>query len=67
MAFTTTQLDELKDAYARGVTSVKHGDKQVNYASLDDLWAAIQRLERALTPKSRRYSHGVIRFNRGSN
>lgn len=65
MAFTSTQLDELKDAYARGVTSVKHGDKQVNYASLEDLWTAIQRIERLLTPKSRRYTHGVIRFTRG--
>lgn len=48
MAFTSTQLDALREAYARGVTSVKHGDKVINYASMADLWAAIQRLERAL-------------------
>lgn len=48
MAFTSAQLDALRDAYARGVTSVRHGDKTVTYASLEDMWRAIQRLERAL-------------------
>lgn len=62
MAWTQTQLDALKDAYARGVTTVHDGTKTIVYASLDDLYQAIQRIERALTAQSARYSHAVVRF-----
>lgn len=66
MAFTSTQLEELKAAYAAGVLTVRHGDKTVQYASMDDLWTAILRLERALQPSTKKYTHGVIRFRQGS-
>ncbi len=52
MAFTQAQIAALKGAYARGVTLVKHGDKTVTYASLEDMWAAIQRMERSLASPS---------------
>jgi hypothetical protein len=65
MAFTSEELDDLKAAYAAGVTSVRHASgHSVTYASLEDLWAAIQRIERSLIPRSRRVTHGVIRFRR---
>ncbi len=66
MAFTTTELDALKAAYAAGVLSVRHGDKTVVYASMEDLWNAIQRIERSLLSPTKKYTHGVIRFRRGS-
>ena len=48
MAFTQAQIDELQSLYARGILSVRHGDKTVTYSSLAEIWAAIQRMERSL-------------------
>ena len=62
MAFTSTQLAALEAAYAAGVTVVKHGDKVVQYASLDDLWDAILRVRRGLQSSANRYQAGVVRF-----
>ncbi len=47
--FTQAQLTAMTAAYARGVTTVRHGDKSVTYSSMSELWAAIQRMERALS------------------
>lgn len=63
MAFTAAHLEALEDAYARGVTSVRHKDKTVQYGSLADLWLAILRIRRALA--SPRYLGGVIGYRKG--
>jgi hypothetical protein len=63
MAFTSAQLSAMEDAYARGVTSVRHGDKTVTYGTLADLWLAILRIRRALA--SPRYLGGVIGYRKG--
>lgn len=64
MTWTQTQLDALKVAYAQGVTSVSHNGKTVNYASMAELWRAIQNLEREVnpTPATTRPNMRKIRF-----
>lgn len=64
MAFTQEQLSELEQAYAAGVTSVGHGEKRVTYASLEDMWQAIQRLRAALAPRTRRYKAGRAGYSK---
>ena len=66
MAFTSTQLTTLEEAYAAGVLTVKHGDKTVTYGSMEQLWAAILRLRRALAPSSRKYMGGVMGWRRNA-
>lgn len=48
MAWTITELDALKAAYAVGALQIKHGDKTVQYASGDDMLKRIRELEREL-------------------
>lgn len=52
MAWTQAQIDALKDAYARGVTSVSHNGKTVTYASLESLLHAIRTMEVEVNPTS---------------
>jgi hypothetical protein len=40
MAFTTAQLDAIKDAIASGELSIEYEGKKVQYRSMDDLKAA---------------------------
>jgi hypothetical protein len=66
MAFTTTQLAELEQCYAAGVTTVHHSSGHtVTYANMADLWMAILRVRRALNT-SATATHGVIRFRKDS-
>ncbi len=62
VAFTQSQLDALRDAYARGVLSVSHAGKTVTYRSLDDMERIIVTIERALAGSSRpkRYAVAAI-------
>lgn len=65
MAFTQTELDTLKAAYASGVLTVRHASgHSVTYGSMSELWDAIQRIERSLTPAASRYKRGIVRFRR---
>jgi len=61
MAFTSTQLAVLEEAYANGVTAVRMPDgRSVNYQTLNNLWEAIQQVKRQLaTPKRRMASRAV--------
>lgn len=54
MAFTQAQLDSLREAYASGILTVKHGDKIVTYRSLDDMARLISQIEKALAGTSRK-------------
>lgn len=47
--FTTQQLQQLKDAYARGVLEIREGDSWVKYNNLSELRQAIQVMESELT------------------
>ncbi len=64
MAFTQEQLEALETAYAAGAITVKHGDKTIEYDSLEALWAAIQRIRRALQAETSRYKFGVVGFRK---
>jgi hypothetical protein len=44
MAWTQAQIDALEDAIATGVQTVKHGDKTVTYASLDEMQRLLDRM-----------------------
>ncbi|WP_020408932.1 phage head-tail joining protein [Hahella ganghwensis] len=53
MAFTTTQLAELEEAYAMGVLTVKHADgRSVTYQSTNQLYRAIQNIRAELSAKN---------------
>jgi len=64
MAWTQSELDELKAAYAQGVLSVKHGDKVVQYASGEDMLRRINEIQAELDQitKTRRPTAGAVRF-----
>jgi hypothetical protein len=48
MAYTTTQLEALEVALARGEKQVRYEDKLVEYRSVDELKAAIAEVKRGL-------------------
>lgn len=48
MAFTQTELDALKAAYASGVLEVRYSDKTVRYDSAENLLSRIRMLEKIL-------------------
>ena len=52
--FTQAQLDDLKAAYARGVRVVQTDGHRVEYQSMQEMSAAIARMERALNPRRSR-------------
>ena len=64
MAFSSAELLAMETAYARGATKVKHGDKEVTYGSMEDLWNAILRMRRSQA--SPRYMGGVVGYKRDS-
>jgi hypothetical protein len=46
MAYTATQLQTLKDAYAAGLRRVRMSDgRELEYASLDEMAKAIDKIE----------------------
>jgi hypothetical protein len=51
MSFTTTDLDQLRAAYASGVLRVRFGDQEVTYKSEEDMRRTIERIERELYGK----------------
>jgi len=48
MAFTQAQLDAAQAAYAAGVRRFTYDGKTTEYASMDELWTAIQRMSSVL-------------------
>ena len=42
---TQTQLDKLKNAYARGVLKVREGDTWIEYQSMKEMRIAIQDIQ----------------------
>lgn len=64
MAFTQTQIDNLKDLYAQGVRSVTVNGRAVTYGTAAEMWAAILRMEAEVNtptvvnrPNMRRLGH----------
>lgn len=48
MAWTETELDALRRAYASGTTRVAYDGKSVDYGSADDLLTRIRLIEREM-------------------
>jgi len=64
MAFTSSQLQALEDAYSAGVLSVTHAGKTATFASMTDLWQAIVRLRAALRSSAKKHRAGVASCGR---
>ncbi len=67
MAFTQTELDELKQAYASGALRVAHEGKTVEYGSEADLLRRIRMVEGELKPTGNQNAPNVsfASFSRG--
>ena len=59
MAYTQSQLDALRAAYASGTTRVSYDGKSVEYRSLNELKQVIDDVEAGLTGVKRRRSYRV--------
>ena len=67
MAWTQTELDALKHAYASGTLRVSFEGRSVEYGSADDLLARIQTIERAIAGNVKPLPvAGFAGFSRGS-
>ena len=49
MAFSQSDLDAIRTAIARGERVVQFADRMVTYRTMDELFAAEERIARALT------------------
>lgn len=67
MAFTQTELDALKKAFASGTTRVTYDGRTVEYGSADDLWKRIKNIEAEIAQVSgtARKGAGFVSFSRG--
>lgn len=63
MAYTQTQLDGLKAAYASGVLSVEYAGRRTTFQSRADMRAIIAEIEDALSPSTVVPSRTVAGFN----
>lgn len=64
MAYTQEQLDAMRATFAKGQRRVKYGDKEVEYASLDELRRAIETMEAQVEGEARRGKKRVIIIGR---
>ena len=52
MAYTSADLEKLERAIASGVMTVRHGDTQVTYQTLDEMQRAYDRIKAAVQASS---------------
>lgn len=60
MAWTQAELDALRSAYSKGQRSISYGDKKVEYASLDEMARAIDRIAAAVEGTTARGKRKII-------
>lgn len=53
MAISQSELDALKAAYHSGVRRIRHGDRETEYRSLNEMRLIIDQAERELAGKQR--------------
>lgn len=63
--FTIEQYNTLCNAIAQGVTSVKYGDKSVNYRSLPEMLRVKALMEAALDMGSKKIRKRPILYTKG--
>nr|CAX84083.1 conserved uncharacterized protein [uncultured bacterium] len=66
MAWTQTELDALKSAYAAGTLRVSYDGKSVEYGSAEDLLSRIRTVEREVSAATgrARHSHSFAGFSK---
>lgn len=64
MAWTQTEIDALKSAIAKGVTTVSYRDRSVSYRSLDEMLQLLQLMESEANPGSQTRT-SYVQFSRG--
>ena len=64
MAWTQSELDALKRAYAAGTLRVSYDGKSVEYGSAEDLLGRIRTLEREVAGTRTRHSTSVASFSK---
>lgn len=52
MAFSQTDIDNLKASIARGARKVKQGDEEIEYTSLADMQRALRMMQAEVAPAS---------------
>lgn len=65
MAWTTEQIEALREAVAAGITSVSHSGKTVTYASLAEMRDLLAEMERETNPPKPKRRFALVRFSRG--
>ncbi|MEQ3631580.1 MAG: hypothetical protein ABNG97_09760 [Sulfitobacter sp.] len=66
MAFTQTDIDNLKEAIGRGVRKVKQGDEEVEYRSITEMEKTLRMMNADVQPASaRKMTVHFPRSNRG--
>jgi hypothetical protein len=67
MAFTQTELDALKKAFASGTTRVTYDGRTVEYGTADDLWKRIKNIEAEIAQAAgtARKGAGFVSYSRG--
>ena len=63
MAFTQTDLDRLKKAYASGVLSVEYQGRKTTFQSADKLLQAIAHVEASLNPSAARKRTSLAEYD----
>lgn len=53
MAYTQTQIDKLEAAMAKGVTSVRIGNEEVKFRSLEEMERQLARMKAAVAGSAR--------------
>ncbi len=61
--WTDEQIQNLREAIAAGVLSVRHGDKMLTYQSLPEMRKALAAMEGQRGRRRRRYA--LVQFSRG--
>lgn len=65
MVWTLAELDALKAAYASGATSVRWGDKSVNYDTRENLRRRIDEIEQELGTKPKGMQRRIVVVDNG--
>ena len=65
MAYTQTDIDNLKSVIASGVLSLKHGDTMTVYRDLASARAALALMEAEVNPSTQSRRRTLVSFSRG--
>lgn len=64
MAFSSSDVTTLERAIASGATEVRYKDRTVKYNTIDQMWAALERMRREVNATAPSLVH-YAKFKRG--